>query len=136
MVTPGIDPIKQRKESYNSVPFDDMAETWSIPEGKSLQVRIIDTTTELKLDSRQFVGPPVPGFDFINGMAYSFLLEHPSGRKLLFDMGMRKDWRNLSKPMSDRIISSGLVVSAEKNVADILNENGMKCDQIEGIIWR
>ena len=114
--------------------------TWrkhgAFPRASHSRFELLTPTTELKLDSRQFVGPPVPGFDFINGMAYSFLLEHPSGRKLLFDMGMRKDWQNLSKPMSDRIISSGLVVSAEKNVADILNENGMKCDEIEGIIWR
>jgi hypothetical protein len=113
-----------------------MAEAWSIPEGKSLQVRIIDTTTSLKLDTRQFMVPPVPGFEFTDGMAYSFLLEHPSGRKLLFDLGMRKDPQNLSKPISDRIVSNGWVVSAEKNVADILKENDVKCDDIEGIVWR
>jgi len=43
------------------------------------------------------MGPPVPGFDLLPETGtWSFLLEHDSGRNLLFDLGIPTDWRDLA----------------------------------------
>jgi hypothetical protein len=107
-----------------------------IPSGVSLSVRIIDTTPFLKIPIALFMGPPMPGFTHFEGSMFSFLLEHPSGRKLLFDMGVRKDWANLASPILKLMQGLGWKVNVEKNMIEILEENGVKGEDIEAIIWR
>ncbi|MCJ1228115.1 hypothetical protein MMC12_004776 [Toensbergia leucococca] len=48
---------------------------------------IINTTSRIQLPNAAFIQPAVKGFDRFDVSAYSFLIEHPSGRKLLFDLG-------------------------------------------------
>ncbi|KAL9612333.1 MAG: hypothetical protein Q9167_003066 [Letrouitia subvulpina] len=68
--------------------------------------------------------------------AYSFLIEHPGdGRKLLFDLGVRKDWENLSPSIVKHIKAWNAKVSVEKGVAEILEEGGVNPQEIEAIIW-
>lgn len=113
-----------------------LAPSFDVPPGVSISVRIIDTTASLKLPIAPFMDPPMPGFTHFEGPTYSFLLEHPSGRKLLFDMGVRKDWTNLAGPIVNLIQSLGWEVKVEKNMIEILEENGVKRNDIEAIIWR
>lgn len=67
-----------------------------------------------------------------------FLIEHPSGRKLLYDLGCRKDWENLPPVLGLKALVEGGVVNkleVGKNVAEILVEGGVDLRGIEGIVW-
>ena len=111
----------------------------SIPSsGSTVNVHIINTTSRIQnIPLSVFVEPPIKSHDYLDCPAFSFLIEHPTnGRKLLFDLGVRKDWKNLSPRIADRIRGGGWQVSVEKDVAEILQEGGVKLGEINEIIWR
>ena len=111
----------------------------TIPASDStVNVHIIDTTSRIQnLPLSVFIEPPIKGHDNIDCPAFSFLIENSSnGRKVLFDLGVRKDWKNLSPRIADRIRGGGWLISVEKDVAEILQESGVKLSDIEAIVWR
>lgn len=84
-----------------------------------------------------FLVPKFDSYPDIKGPAYSFFVEHEtSGSKILFDLGIRKDHENLPAKVQDLLKSGkGWGVSVEKNVVDILVENGVDPGSIKDIIW-
>ena len=81
--------------------------------------------------------PPIKGFDRLKCGTWSFHIEHPSGRKLLYDLGCRKDWENLPPALGlEKMVGEGyLGLEVEKNVSEILTEGGVRLEEIEGVIW-
>ena len=80
--------------------------------------------------------PPVPGLEkFETSPSLSFLLEHPSGRKLVFDLGIRKDYNNYSPKIAAYIPTTKYDIKVSKNVVDILEDHGIPGKEIEAIIW-
>lgn len=71
-----------------------------------------------------FLKPKYKGKDYLTGPTFSFLIEHDSGKKILFDLGIRKDAENMAPTIANSIKSKGWTVQAEKNTADILQEAG------------
>ncbi|KAG4031518.1 hypothetical protein MFRU_009g02890 [Monilinia fructicola] len=67
--------------------------------------------------------------------AYSFLIENPSSRSLLFDLGVRRDWENLTPSITKRIKDGGWEVIVQKGVLEQLEEHGVSVANIEAIIW-
>lgn len=68
--------------------------------------------------------------------AFAFLIEH-NGQKLLFDLGVRKDWEVSSPPtLADPMKLGGWKVEVEKNVSEVLQDNGTSLSSIDAIIWR
>lgn len=59
-----------------------------------------------------------------------------SGRTLLFDLGVRRDWENLAPRVVERVRGRRWQVSVEKGVGEILEEGGVRKGDVEGIIWR
>lgn len=85
----------------------------------------------------RFMAPAVPGLEtFATSPSHSFLLEHPSRRKLVFDLGIRKDYENYSANIAAYIPTTKYNIDVEKNVVDILEDGGVKAQEIEGVIWR
>lgn len=110
-----------------------------VPPGtETVQVRIIDTTTRLrKIPLNLVMQPPMEGLRYISEMpAWSFLIEHSSGQKLLFDLGIPKNWQLLSPSILQILNSSEAEISVEDDVIDILTKHDIPSDQISGIIWR
>lgn len=111
----------------------------NIPESQStVEVHIIDSSARIRgISSSLFLEPAIKGFDTLDCPAYSFLVEHAAtGRKVLFDLGVRKDWQHADPRTAQRIQSRGWSVSVEKGVADILSGGDVKLHDIEAIIWR
>lgn len=84
--------------------------------------------------------PPIKGFGRVRAGCWSFLIEHPSsGRKLLYDLGSRKDAINTTAPGwgVKKLYDDGVVESfdVKKHVVEILSENGIEPKEIEGVIW-
>ncbi|KAF2500167.1 Metallo-hydrolase/oxidoreductase, partial [Lophium mytilinum] len=82
-----------------------------------------------------FLTPVFKGKEWISAPSYSTLIEHPSGRKLLFDLSVRKDWENLSPAITAMNEQIGTKIEAEKGVSDVLSENGINPSEIESVIW-
>ena len=105
------------------------------PSGATVSVRIIDTTmhiSNIALDLS--LTPHIHGFDVLAAPSHS-LIEHPSSRKLLYDLGTCEDYQNLAPAVVDPIRKFNWGVDVKKEVQEILQENGVRPDDIEGIIW-
>ncbi|OOF91853.1 hypothetical protein ASPCADRAFT_210777 [Aspergillus carbonarius ITEM 5010] len=107
------------------------------PSSTTVEVSIIDTTSAIHCSPSIFISPEIKGLTDLNANSYSFLIEHrPTGRRMVFDLGVRKDWQNYAKPVYDQLIKSGaFALDVRKNVAEILVENGVALNTIEAIIW-
>lgn len=113
-------------------------EPLNVPPGASAKVEIIDGTARVTGPTGIFMTPPIHGHTHMTVPAYSFLVEQTSsGRKILFDLGLRKDWQ--SHPPAVQAIISGPDWSFEisKNVDEVLQENGVdvKGGAIEAVFW-
>ncbi|KAK3675743.1 hypothetical protein LTR78_004384 [Recurvomyces mirabilis] len=116
----------------------------NIPPSKHIvDVAIIDTTAHGgKLPVAAFMHPAMPGFDMLDAPCYAFLIKHSNPEKtskddqLIFDLGVRKDWReNGPKAIVERIDAFGAEVTVKQDVIDILREHGDDPKKIGGIIW-
>lgn len=54
---------------------------------------------------------------------------------MVFDLGVRKDWENLAKPMVERL-SKSFKIDVKKGVSEILQDGGLRLEEINSIIWR
>ncbi|QIW95226.1 hypothetical protein AMS68_000744 [Peltaster fructicola] len=101
----------------------------------SVKVSVIDSTTRLKLPMTTFLQPDYVGHEYLLGPAFSFLIEHPSRKPIVFDLGVRYDWQKL--PMFPKWRKAGWGILVERDVANILKDNGVDVDggAIDAIIW-
>lgn len=83
--------------------------------------------------------PVIEGAEELNIPAFSFLITHPDGKHILFDLGVRRDWENMAPAVVERIKKGGWGINIEKDVAEILDnsmqEVGVGSQQIDAIIW-
>ncbi|KAL3481415.1 beta-lactamase-like protein [Aspergillus californicus] len=109
---------------------------FDIPPGESITVKLINPVNFGPSHLKRFMTPQVPGLEtFARNPAFSFLLEHPSGRKLVFDLGIRKDYQNYAPKIANYIPTTGYTIEVTQNVADILEENGVQTKSVEAVIW-
>ena len=79
----------------------------------------------------------ITGFTYLPTIpCWVFLIEHSSGRKVLFDLGIRKDWRNLSSQVVAQLDGLDFDIKIEKDVFEILADGGIAGEEIDSIIWR
>ncbi|KAK3301788.1 beta-lactamase-like protein [Chaetomium strumarium] len=100
-----------------------------------VDVSIIDSTTFIRVPTGSFVENPLPGHESLECPAFVFLVQHPSGKKVLFDLGLRKDTESLA-PVIHEGMAHGVIATVEKDVAQILQESGrVALHEIDSIIW-
>ena len=104
----------------------------------TVDVSIVNTTSFVRdIPVPVFLQPPYKGFDKTDLPVYSFLISHPpSDRKLLFDLGIRKDWKNLAPSAVERVKKIGLTIDVKDNITDILQAGGIDPKDIDSVIWR
>lgn len=107
------------------------------PSTHAVDVSIINTTGTVRgVSASLFLSPPVKGYEWLAVPVFAFLVRQPRlDRSLLFDLGIRKDWENLSPPALSHIKRLGWAVRVEKDVHGILEEAGVDTGRIEAIIW-
>jgi hypothetical protein len=110
----------------------------SIPQSDAtVTVRIINTGSRASISASEFFEPTIPGHEVLaNSPAYSFLIEHGSGRKVIFDLGIRKDWRNFSPALLKMFEPADVEIHGDKDVVDVLEEGGVRKEEINAVIWR
>lgn len=111
---------------------------FNVPSGGVAQVKIIDTTSRIsKIPTTLIYKPDVEGYEYINdGPCWSFLVESPSGKKVLFDLGTPKDFADLAPVVVNMSKQVALEITVEKNTAEILEGHGVALSDIGSIIWR
>lgn len=111
---------------------------FEIPEGSTaLTVKLIAAVNFGPATMNRFVEPPVPYLEKKRASpSLSFLLEHPSGQNLVWDLGIRKDYDNYAPSIANYIPTCNYDIQVTKNVADVLEDQGIKLDSINAIIWR
>jgi len=108
-----------------------------IPHGSAnVKVHLINPVNFGPAQIHRFMTPPVPGLDtFKTSPSHSFYIEHPSGHKLVFDLGIRKDYQNYSKKIAEYLPTTKYDIDVKQNVADVLQEQGIELSDIEAVIW-
>ena len=109
----------------------------NIPESSStVDVQIIDTTCYVVAPVGGMIDPTLPGHTIVNIPDYSFLIKNKSlGKSILFDLGGRKDWWNLS-PRSVHILEEYIPgVKVEKGIHEVLVDGGEELQSIDAVVW-
>lgn len=111
-------------------------ETVRLPPGHCMTVKLINPVTFGPSIINRFMAPSVPGLETFESVpSLCFLLEHPSGRKLVWDLGIRKDHENYSPKIAKYIPTTNYEIRSHGSVADILQQGGVDPEGIEAIIW-
>lgn len=109
----------------------------SIPSGSVATVKLINPVNFGPAILNRFMSPPVPGLEtFETSPSLSFLIEHSSGRRLVWDLGIRKDFENYAPSITEYIPTTKYRIQVSKHVAEILEEGGIERADIEAVIWR
>ncbi|KAK0452796.1 beta-lactamase-like protein [Desarmillaria tabescens] len=91
------------------------------------------------LPAEAFIDPVLPGYETFSVPIYAFLIEHePTGKRLMFDLGMRTDQEGFSPAIQQMLKlwkSQGFEISADKSVSEKLQEGGVDSETINAVIW-
>ncbi|ESK90425.1 metallo-beta-lactamase superfamily protein [Moniliophthora roreri MCA 2997] len=87
--------------------------------------------------ARLFLEPVTPGRETMANPHYAFLIEHAgTGRRIMFDLGARKDMENFAPAVKERFLSlPGFNIKVEKDVVEQLQEGNVYLDTIDTVIW-
>ncbi|GLA63284.1 hypothetical protein AtubIFM55763_009763 [Aspergillus tubingensis] len=83
------------------------------------------------------VDRPIAGHSVLDMPCYSFLIENRRlNKKVLFDLGIRKNWKEKLPPsILHQIQSAKALVDIEQDVADQLRNANVPLESINAIIW-
>ena len=108
-----------------------------IPSGSTISVKLVNPVSFGPSHIKRFMEPPIDGLDTFESVpSLCFLLEHPSGRKLVWDLGIRKDYTNYATKIAEYIPTTGYSIDVTKNMSEILEDGGVRLEEIEAVIWR
>lgn len=108
-----------------------------LPDGEQVvSVKMINAVNFGPSVLKRFMAPPVPGLEtFESCPSLSFLVEHPTGRKLVWDLGIRKDYHNYAPEIATYIPTTKYDIQVTESIADVLENYGILQD-IEAVVWR
>lgn len=96
-----------------------------------VRVRMINTSGVMVVNSKSFIEPVQPGHETLNLPVAAFMLDHaPSGHRIMFDLGVRKDYWKLPACLQKRL---GFVIPAlrvDEDTTEILGRKGVRLDEI------
>lgn len=107
------------------------------PGTETITVKMINPVNFGPAILKRFMAPDVPGLEtFATSPSLCFFLEHPSGRRLVWDLGIRKDYDHYAPSIKDYLPTTKYTIEVTKNVVEILQEHGIELNSIEAVIWR
>lgn len=112
---------------------------FNVPAGVPAKVSIIDSTLRLSnMRAGYLMTPELPGLDTLPTLTtWCFLVESPTGKKALFDLGVPPDYDSSFTPaVQTKLRGSGWEVQVEKHVVDTLQDGGVDPGSIDSVIWR
>lgn len=97
----------------------------------TVRVRMVDTSAVMVVNSKSFIEPVQTGHETLNLYVAAFLLDHPpSGREIMFDLGVRKDYWKLPAALQKRLGTVIPALRVDSDTTDILQEQGIALKDI------
>ncbi|KAJ6584944.1 hypothetical protein B0H19DRAFT_403431 [Mycena capillaripes] len=80
---------------------------------------------------------PVPtGHEVLRCPVFAFLVEHAAtGRRVMFDLGVRKDLENAAPLLADAVKTGKLTMPVERGIVEQLLDDGIDVASINAAIW-
>jgi len=102
----------------------------------TVRVRMIDPGAVMTVKAELFIKPVQKGHELLNLTCVAFLIEHaPSGKKVMFDLGVRKDYWNLAPVIQKRLGAAIPSLRVDGDTPAVLQENGISLESIASVIW-
>ncbi|KAK1658741.1 beta-lactamase-like protein [Colletotrichum godetiae] len=113
----------------------DTAHNLPCPSGASVTVSVLNNCFLRGVPTAPYVEPIRPGHETFNDLpCLVFLIENSTGRKVLFDLGLRKDWEKLSPVSLTEIQNDKIHIVLEEDIVDILQRGGIEPGEIEAVV--
>ncbi|ETS79696.1 hypothetical protein PFICI_09549 [Pestalotiopsis fici W106-1] len=105
--------------------------------GHAARVSIIDAGSSISsIPTDRLMAPVLDGFGYMPKMpSLSFLVESANGKKILFDLGIAKDWRNFAPIISNRLKTNGYEIDVNCEVPDVLQKHHVDLSSIHSVVW-
>ena len=122
-----------------SLPCREMARMHLPASDTTAAINIINVAVTHGAPIAPFFTTEVAGFKRLSATSYSILITHhdaQSGetRRLVFDLGRRRDWENYVPLLVNRIKGWGADIQSGRNVAEVLVEHGVAPEDIEAVV--
>ncbi|KAJ6515092.1 beta-lactamase-like protein [Mycena vitilis] len=103
----------------------------------TVEVRVFNVANgTLVSDAHEFFLPDLLGYESAVFPMFSFLVEHEASQKrLLFDLGIRKDPQNLVPSLAGLYTSGVLQLEPHKDIVELLRDGGIPLVSIDAVIW-
>ncbi|OIW34948.1 metallo-beta-lactamase superfamily protein [Coniochaeta ligniaria NRRL 30616] len=111
--------------------------SFDLPSGSTtVRLQLIDTGSRLLCKANTLLEPEIAGHEFLNLPNVCWLVENlRTGRKVLFDCGVRKSFKDLP-PMALRVLEvSTPGIHVDWDVADVLSKAHVNATEIDWMIW-
>ncbi|KAF7720036.1 Uncharacterized protein PECH_008091 [Penicillium ucsense] len=102
--------------------------------GACAQVSAIDSASISNLPLEPYFHCDLPRLQRVTIPAFSFIITNAQGRRVLFDLGLRKDWTKLSPTAVAEVYHDELDIRCEQDVRDILEAHDVSAEGVEAII--
>jgi hypothetical protein len=116
-----------------------MSSNVRIPESPStINVSIIDNGSFITgMRGEDYMSSVLPGYEVFDGPVYCFLLHHEqSNTRILFDLGIRVDWKTAYPPESLELFEEiGMAYHAGRDMAEFLQMHSVAAADINSIIF-
>ncbi|KAE9368315.1 Metallo-hydrolase/oxidoreductase [Stipitochalara longipes BDJ] len=109
----------------------------SLPISSScVSLQALNTTAALYVKSTNFLSPILPGHEIYNCPTMAFLITN-SGRRILFDAGVRKDYWNYSPLITNRFAAAVNIkgLRVDKGVDEVLTEASVELGSVNAVVW-
>ncbi|KAH7021855.1 beta-lactamase-like protein [Ilyonectria destructans] len=108
-----------------------------LPSFNTCEISLIDTTTDLVVKTSALIEPEIQGHEFLNLPTFAFYIYNPRlDKRVLFDMGSRKDWWNLPPEVVGAIEMKGVpAIRITKSFDEILSAGGVDPKTIDAVVW-
>ncbi|KAJ7043754.1 hypothetical protein C8F04DRAFT_943406 [Mycena alexandri] len=107
----------------------------------TVEVRVFNVQNATLIDeAHAFIKPVLPGHENAPFPDYAFLVDHQDSKKrtrrILFDLGFRKDVLNYAPAIVPFFTSGGVQIeSLDKDIIDLLHDGGIPLDSIDAVVW-
>ncbi|KAF3385128.1 Cytochrome P450 monooxygenase andK [Penicillium rolfsii] len=90
----------------------------------------------MRLPCSHLLLPDIPQHQYLDLPSFSFLIDHPrSQRKILFDLGLRKEFSSHPPAVGKFLRESGWDLQVTKDIPEILKEGNLSPTDIEAVIF-
>ncbi|KAJ6571763.1 beta-lactamase-like protein [Mycena capillaripes] len=97
---------------------------------------VVDDPKQVIAGAAGFITPVAPGYENLTCPIFAFLVENTTTkRRVLFDLGIRKDPENAAPPMAQAFKAGLMAMPVSKDIVEQLAEDGVDKESISAVIW-